>query len=93
MGAEGIATATYFRAFGKMFRKGLQFEHRTRRPPKDPVNAVLSFGYTLLTNEMFSLVTAHGMDPYIGNLHGISYGRPSLALDLVEEFRHSFIDR
>ena len=93
MGCEGIATAVYFKAFGKMFRKGLCFEQRTRRPPKDPVNAILSFGYTLITNEIFSLVTAHGMDPYIGYLHGLSYGRPSLVLDLVEEFRHPFIDR
>ena len=62
-------------------------------PPKDPVNSVLSFGYTMLTNEMYSLITAHGLDPYIGFLHGLSYGRPSLALDLVEEFRHPFIDR
>lgn len=93
MGSEGIATAVYFKAYGKMFRHELRFEQRSRRPPKDPVNAVLSFGYTLITNEMFSLVTAHGMDPYIGYLHGLSYGRPSLALDLVEEFRHPFIDR
>ena len=93
MGIEGTATATYFKAFGKMFRGKLRFEKRTRRPPKDPVNAVLSFGYTLLTNEFFSLVTAHGLDPYIGFLHGLSYGRPSLPLDLVEEFRHPFIDR
>lgn len=93
MGAEGISTAAYFRAFGKMFRRELRFEKRTRRPPKDPVNAMLSFGYTMITNEIFSLITAHGMDPYIGFLHGLSYGRPSLALDLVEEFRHPFVDR
>jgi len=93
MGAEGISTAAYFRAFGKMFRKELRFEKRTRRPPKDPVNAILSFGYTMITNEIFSLITAHGMDPYIGFLHGLSYGRPSLALDIVEEFRHPFVDR
>ena len=93
MGSEGIATAVYFKAFGKMFRGDLRFETRSRRPPKDPVNAVLSFGYTMLTNEMFSLITAHGLDPYIGFLHGLSYGRPSLPLDLVEEFRHPFIDR
>jgi CRISPR-associated protein Cas1 len=93
MGAEGSATAAYFRAFGKMFRKELTFEKRTRRPPKDPVNAVLSFGYTLLTNEIMSLLTAQGFDPYIGFFHGVVYGRPSLALDLVEEFRHPLVDR
>jgi CRISPR-associated protein Cas1 len=93
MGAEGIATAAYFRAFGQMFRKELTFENRTRRPPKDPVNAVLSLGYSLLTNEILSLLIAHGFDPYLGFLHGAVYGRPSLALDLVEEFRHPLIDR
>lgn len=93
MGSEGISTAAYFRAYGRMFRKELTFKERTRRPPKDPVNAILSLGYTLLTNEILSLVTAHGFDPYIGFLHGIVYGRPSLALDIVEEFRHPLIDR
>lgn len=93
MGAEGIATATYFRCFGQMFRKELIFTERTRRPPKDPVNAILSLGYTLITNEILGLVIAHGLDPYIGFLHGVVYGRPSLALDLVEEFRQPIIDR
>ena len=76
-----------------MFRKELTFQERTRRPPKDPVNAILSLGYTMITNEILGLVIAHGLDPYIGFLHGIVYGRPSLALDLVEEFRHPVIDR
>ena len=93
MGSEGTATATYFRAYGKMFRTEFTFKSRTRRPPKDPVNAVLSLGYTLLSNEILSLLIAHGFDPYIGFLHGIEYGRPSLALDLIEEFRHPLIDR
>lgn len=93
LGIEGQATATYFRAFGRMFRKEMVFSIRSRRPPKDPVNALLSFGYTLITNEIFSLLLAIGFDPYIGYLHGIDYGRPSLALDLVEEFRHPIVDR
>lgn len=93
VGVEGKASAVYFEAFGKMFRKGLQFETRVRRPPTDPVNSLLSLGYTLITNEMFSVTTSIGFDPYVGFLHGIEYGRPSLALDLVEEFRHSIIDR
>jgi len=93
LGIEGQATATYFRAFGKMFRKEMDFSVRSRRPPKDPVNALLSFGYTLVTNETFSLLLAIGFDPYIGYLHQIDYGRPSLALDMVEEFRHPIVDR
>jgi CRISPR-associated protein Cas1 len=93
MGCEGTGTATYFRAYGRMFRKELRFETRTKRPPKDPVNALLSLGYTLLTNEVLSLVIAKGLDPYLGFLHEVVYGRPSLALDIVEEFRHPLIDR
>ena len=93
MGSEGIAGAAYFRAFGKMFLKDFRFEKRSRRPPRDPVNSLLSFGYTLLTNEILGLVNAHGLDPHIGFLHGVEYGRPSLALDIVEEFRHPVIDR
>ncbi len=92
-GCEGVAAAAYFRGFGKLFRTEWTFEQRSRRPPKDPVNALLSLGYTMLTNEMTGLLTAHGFDPYIGFLHGIVYGRPSLALDMIEEFRHPIIDR
>jgi len=93
LGIEGQATAVYFRSFGKMCRKDLQFSQRTRRPPKDEVNALLSFGYTLITNEMLSMLCAIGFDPYIGYLHGLNYGRPSLPLDMVEEFRGPVIDR
>lgn len=93
LGVEGAATAVYFEAFGRMFRKELKFDGRSRRPPKDPVNALLSFGYTLISNEILSLLSGMGFDPYIGYLHAIDYGRPSLALDLVEEFRHTIVDR
>lgn len=93
MGVEGAAASVYFKAFGKMLRKELGFERRQRRPPKDPVNALLSLGYTLIGNEMHSLICAVGFDPYIGFFHGIDYGRPSLALDLIEPFRHAIIDR
>lgn len=93
IGVEGRASAIYFEAFRKMFLKELKFETRIRRPPPDPVNSLLGLGYTLITNEMFSVLVSVGFDPYIGFLHGIEYGRPSLALDLIEEFRHSIIDR
>lgn len=59
----------------------------------DPVNAMLSFIYTLLTNEVLSAIKAYGLDPYMGSLHEISYGRPSLACDLVEEYRSFLGDR
>jgi len=92
-GVEGMCSAVYFKAYAKMFRKGLKFNQRTRRPPRDPINALLSFGYTLLTNEMTSILLAHGMDPQIGFLHSLSYGRPALSLDLIEEFRTPIIER
>ena len=93
MGVEGESAATYFRAYGKMFLKDLQFSSRTRRPPRDPINALLSLGYVMLTNEATGILAAHGLDVYIGFLHEIDYGRPSLALDLVEEFRQPVVDR
>jgi|TARA_B100001964_G_C14235658_1_gene602329 CRISPR-associated protein Cas1 len=93
MGVEGIAASIYFRAYGKLFRRELKFEKRQRRPVRDPVNALLSFGYVLITNEMLSVACAIGFEPYIGYLHGVDYGRPSLALDMVEEFRQPIVDR
>jgi len=92
-GVEGHAAAVYFSTYGQMFRGPLRFTKRSRRPPLDPVNAVLSFGYTLLTTEGIGVVAAVGFDPYIGFFHGLDYGRCSLALDLIEEFRAATIDR
>lgn len=92
-GIEGHAAAVYFHTYGQMFRGPLRFSKRTRRPPCDPVNAVLSFGYTLLHAEAIGVVSAVGFDPYIGFFHGLDYGRCSLALDLIEEFRAATIDR
>ncbi len=92
MGIEGQATAIYFRCYARLFKGELKFEQRLRRPPGNPVNALLSLGYTLLSNEYLALLASAGFDPYIGFYHGISYGRPSLTLDLVEELRHPVID-
>ena len=93
-GIEGAATRTYFRAFGEMIRnEAFSFNGRNRRPPRDPVNALLSFVYTMLTNELLSAIKVCGLDPYMGSLHEIAYGRPSLACDLVEEHRCRLGDR
>ena len=93
-GLEGAATRLYFQAFPRLIRnEHFTFNGRNRRPPLDPVNALLSFIYTLLTNEVLSAIKARGMDPYLGALHEISYGRPSLACDLVEEYRSFLGDR
>lgn len=93
-GMEGMGTRVYFEAFPRLIRnEGFSFSGRNRRPPRDPVNALLSFVYTLLTNEVLSAIQAAGLDPYLGALHAVEYGRPSLACDLVEEFRPFMGDR
>ncbi|MFH1491021.1 MAG: CRISPR-associated endonuclease Cas1 [Pseudomonadota bacterium] len=93
-GLEGIGSRAYFEALPGFIKNPMfTFRTRTRRPPLDPVNALLSFVYTLLTNEVLSAVNACGLDPYLGSLHDISYGRPSLACDLVEEYRPFLGDR
>lgn len=93
-GIEGAGARVYFSAFPRLIRNdAFSFSGRNRRPPRDPVNAMLSFVYTLLTNEVLSAVSICGLDPYFGALHEISYGRPSLACDLVEEYRAFMGDR
>ncbi len=92
LGLEGSAGACYFGVFGRLLASGWEFPGRLRRPPPDPVNALLSFGYTVLTNSVSSAVQIVGLDPLVGFLHAPGYGRPSLALDLVEEFRPLVVD-
>lgn len=95
-GYEGQGTRIYFSAFPDILANAgehFQFERRTRRPPRDPLNALLSFVYTLATNDCRAALEGVGLDPQIGFLHELRPGRPSLALDLVEELRTSFADR
>lgn len=93
-GLEGAATRIYYSTFKRLIRnESFTFNGRNRRPPLDPINAMLSFVYTLLTNEVLSAINACGLDPYLGSLHEVSYGRPSLACDLVEEYRCFLGDR
>lgn len=92
-GLEGTAARHYFAGFALACRTDLTFEGRRRRPPTDPINAMLSFGYTLVSAELTSLLDAMGYDPHIGFYHQLDYGRPSLALDLLEEFRVPAVDR
>lgn len=93
-GAEGHAGNLYFQAFPRILRNPLfSFTGRTRRPPLDPINALLSFVYTLLTQEVLTQIKVVGLDPYLGALHAVDYGRPSLACDLVEEWRSFLGDR
>jgi len=92
LGVEGSGSAAYFSVFRQLFKRDWPFEKRLRRPPPDPVNVLLSFGYTLLTRELEASVALVGLDPYLGVLHTAEYGRPSLALDLAEEFRAIVVD-
>lgn len=92
-GLEGAAAAAYFGAFGEMVGGAWTFEKRTRRPPTDPVNALLSYGYAIATGEITRRLLHAGFDTRIGLFHGLLYGRQSLALDLVEEFRCPMVDR
>ncbi|GGX56641.1 type I-C CRISPR-associated endonuclease Cas1c [Saccharospirillum salsuginis] len=94
MGMEGDAARTYFGVFDTLLRgTGYTFSGRVRRPPTDPVNALLSFVYTLITQECVSALQGVGLDPYVGFLHKDRPGRTSLALDLLEEFRAPWADR
>lgn len=89
LGIEGLAARAYFGSFGSLLREemGFRFEYRNRRPPTDPINALLSFLYSLLVKECVYALLAVGLDPHVGFYHRLHYGRPSLALDLAEEFR------
>jgi CRISPR-associated protein Cas1 len=86
-GIEGAAGAAFFRAYARLFAPGLGFTGRNRRPPRDPVNVMLSLGYTLLHAEAVQACHAAGLDPLLGYLHEPQFGRESLAADLVEPFR------
>lgn len=91
-GYEGRGAAIYFSVFGHLLRReGFSFKQRIKRPPTDPVNAMLSFGYTLLLNTVFSMTRLHRLHPYIGFLHSDKPAHPALVSDLMEEFR-SLID-
>ena len=94
LGMEGNATSEYFRSFAFMLKSemGFDFERRSRRPPADATNALLSFAYSLLTADMMAAIQIVGMDPYLGFFHQLKYGKPCLALDLMEEFRPIIAD-
>lgn len=94
LGLEGTAARTYFTHFSKMFKTPtpedephFDFNGRNRRPPRDPVNALLSFMYAMLMKDMLVTLIGVGLDPYLGFYHQPRYGRPALALDVMEEFR------
>lgn len=91
-GVEGMGTKAYFAGLRAALQHDLGFDKRVRRPPTDPVNALLSLGYTLLGENLFAALEIAGLDPYDGFYHADKYGRPALALDLLEEFRAIIVD-
>lgn len=93
-GTEGQAAAVYFEAFPHMITApAISFTGRVRRPPRDPMNALLSFLYTLVRSDCTAALESVGLDPQVGFLHALRPGRPALALDLMEEFRATVADR
>lgn len=95
LGCEGAAANLYFEQFASMLKGAewrFDFQGRNRRPPRDPVNALLSLGYSILAKELAGVCHAVGLDPFLGFMHQPRYGRPALALDLMEEFRPLIAD-
>jgi len=90
---EGNAAETYFSALKLLIDKKFQFTGRNRRPPKDPINSLLSYGYAILTLKVLAGVIIAGMEPFAGFLHTDRSGKPSFVLDLMEEFRQPVVDR
>lgn len=88
LGHEGMAARHYYEGFSAMLRNDrFRMHGRNRRPPRDPVNSLLSLGYILLYNEVHAALEGIGLDPYLGFMHEVDYGRASLACDMMEEFR------
>jgi CRISPR-associated protein Cas1 len=93
MGMEGNSTRVYFQEYGNLFPEDFWTIRRTRRPPRDPVNSLLSLGYTIMQSYITIGIAAAGLELYAGFLHSDRSGKPSLALDLLEEFRQPVVDR
>ena len=91
-GYEGAASAAYFDGLGACFAEPFSFTKRTRRPPQDPINALLSFGYAMLFQNIHALVRARGLSPHVGMLHALRQGHPALCSDLIEELRAPVVD-
>ncbi|MBI2422765.1 MAG: CRISPR-associated endonuclease Cas1 [Candidatus Hydrogenedentes bacterium] len=91
-GVEGAAAAAFYGGYAQCFRGNLGFRHRSRRPPTDPANSLLSFAYTLVRYNLYSYLAGRGLDPAVGMLHDVRPHHPALASDLLEEFRSPIVD-
>ncbi|MDO4548720.1 MAG: CRISPR-associated endonuclease Cas1, partial [Clostridia bacterium] len=92
MGHEGVAARHYFSALSRLTEPDFRFDKRTRQPPRDPFNSMLSFAYTLLLHEINVAVSSRGLHPYVGCMHALRNGHPALCSDLMEEWRPVIAD-
>lgn len=92
LGHEGVASRIYYQVLSLFIDPIYEFKGRNRMPPKDPVNSLLSFGYTLLLYEIYTVLTSKGLNPYAGFIHKDRQGHPSLASDIIEEWRAIIVD-
>lgn len=92
IGYEGLAAKHYFACIGQLVNPEFEFHGRSRSPPKDPFNSLLSYGYTLLMYDLYTMLQSHGLYPYFGFLHKPRNGHPALASDLMEEWRPVLVD-
>lgn len=92
MGLEGAAARRYFSAFGRLLGEPWNFSQRNRRPPRDPVNVLLSYGYAILFQNVLTLTVRRGLNPHVGSLHATAKRHPALVSDLMEEFRPLVVD-
>ncbi|MDO5409782.1 MAG: CRISPR-associated endonuclease Cas1 [Lachnospiraceae bacterium] len=92
MGYEGYAAKTYFKTLGNLINQDFAFKGRTRRPPLDPFNSLISLGYSIILNELYGKLEAKGLNPYFGMMHKDREKHPTLASDLMEEWRAVLID-
>lgn len=92
MGYEGNAARMYFQGLAKCIDSDFKFKGRNRRPPKDPFNSLISLGYSILVNEIYSAIEQKGLNPYFGFLHRDAENHPTLASDLMEEWRATLVD-
>jgi CRISPR-associated protein Cas1 len=91
-GYEGIFSKYYFEGLSLFISEQFRFKGRSKRPPKDPFNSLLSFGYTMLVNELYTAIVNKGLNPYIGFMHRLKNSHPALASDMIEEWRSLIVD-
>ncbi len=91
-GIEGIGSKLYFNGVNELLENDYKFKNRNKKPPKDPYNTLISFGYSIVFSEIVAIIQQEGLSPYFGFMHTIKNGHPALASDIIEEFRYQIVD-